>query len=123
MQAGAWRFWLTRVRVRRRGGRSTRCSSAHNWSLLLLSLLFTPPLLAGTSSAAGGGFDFDDVVARAQKLADKAFEDPQGQVPDWLLKVTYDQWRDIRFRPDRSLWRDRKSNFEVQFFHPGLYYN
>jgi periplasmic glucans biosynthesis protein len=47
-------------------------------------------------------------------------------VPDWMLitgTMTYDQWRDIRFRPDRALWRKEGLPFEVQFFHPGLYYN
>ena len=37
--------------------------------------------------------------------------------------MTYDQWRDIRFRPDQALWRDENLPFQVQFFHPGLYYD
>ena len=80
-------------------------------------------LMAGLASRPAAAFDFDDVVAKAQKLAHEPYVDPKGPVPEWLLKVSYDQWRDIRFRPERSLWRDRKSNFEVQFFHPGLYYD
>ena len=74
------------------------------------------------NAAVARAFDFDAVVARARKLAQEPFQEPSGQVPEWLIKLNYDQWRDIRFRPERSLWRDRKSNFEVQFFHPGLYY-
>lgn len=27
------------------------------------------------------------------------------------------------FRPESSLWRDEDPLFEVQFFHPGLFYN
>src|SRR5690606_14034555 len=41
----------------------------------------------------------------------------------WLLQISYDQWRDIRFRPDQALWRGQRSNFEIQFFHPGLFYD
>src|SRR5262249_42501180 len=52
-------------------------------------------------------FGFDDVVSRAQKLAQAPFEEPH-PVPEWLINLSYDQWRDIRFRPERSLWRDRK---------------
>jgi glucans biosynthesis protein len=37
--------------------------------------------------------------------------------------LSYDQWRDIRFRPDHALWRDRGLPFEVQLFHPGLYFD
>src|SRR5262245_47184659 len=77
-------------------------------------------ILASSDAAA---FDLADVAERARKLAADPFREPKSQVPDWLLKISYDQWRDIRFRPDHALWRDRKSPFQVQFFHPGLYYN
>jgi glucans biosynthesis protein len=86
--------------------------------------------LAGIATAAAPppaecrGFDLNDVAADAKKLAEQPFQDPKGQVPDWLLKINYDQWRDIRFRPHKALWRDdKKSPFQVQFFHPGLFYD
>jgi glucans biosynthesis protein len=67
------------------------------------------------------------VADKARSLAKKSYKDPRGRLPDWLLQISYDQWRDIRFRPDQALWRGQKptqrSNFEVQFFHPGLYYD
>ncbi len=69
------------------------------------------------------GFDLDDVAARAEQLARQPYQADEGKVPDWLLKITYDQWRDIRFRPDHALWRERHLPFQVQFFHPGLYYD
>lgn len=48
-------------------------------------------------------FDLDDVAAKAEQLCREPFQDPKGQVPEWLLKIDYDQWRDIRFRPARRL--------------------
>ena len=68
-------------------------------------------------------FDLEDVAKRAEAQARQAFRDPSGEVPLWLREVSYDQWRDIRFRPDLALWRDLKLPFQVQFFHPGLYYD
>jgi len=68
-------------------------------------------------------FSLATVMNKANQLAKSPFQEPRGQVPEWLLKASYDQWRDIRFRPDRSLWRDKKLPFEVQFFHPGLFYD
>lgn len=72
---------------------------------------------------AGAAFDLNDVAAKAERLAKESFQEPKEQVPDWLLKIGYDQWRNIRFRPEHALWRDQRSPFQVQFFHPGLLYN
>lgn len=80
-------------------------------------------LAVGPVAAAEAGFGFQNVVARAQKLAERPYQEPAGSVPDWLLGISYDEWRDIRFRPEHALWRDRGLPFEVQFFHPGLYYD
>jgi len=81
-------------------------------------------VLFGLAARAGAApFGLDDVAAKAQQLAQQPFQAASGQVPDWLLKITYDQWRDIRFRPDQALWRDARLPFQVQFFHPGLYYD
>jgi glucans biosynthesis protein len=76
-------------------------------------------------STAAYAFDLDDVAAKAVELASQPYQDRQKRVPDWMLvgAMTYDQWRDIRFRPDQALWRDKNLPFQVQFFHPGLYYD
>src|SRR5262245_10367409 len=68
-------------------------------------------------------FDLTDVAKRAEEQARAPFRPPVGEVPEWLTQITYDQWRDIRFRPDRALWKDQKLPFQVQFFHPGLFYD
>lgn len=81
-------------------------------------VLLTAYLLNGSAH----GFDLDDVAARARVLTESDFEEP-ARVPRWLLDITYDQWRNIRFRRERALWADRSVPFQVQFFHPGLYYD
>ena len=68
-------------------------------------------------------FGLDDVAAKAQQLAQEPFQAAKDQVPEWMLKMDYDQWRDIRFRPDHALWQHEHLPFQVQFFHPGLYYD
>lgn len=77
----------------------------------------------GADPAPAAPYGFEDVVAKAEQVAEQPYQDPSGRVPRWLLDISYDQWRDIRFRPERALWRDRKLPFEVQFFHPGLFYD
>jgi glucans biosynthesis protein len=69
-----------------------------------------------------GAFGLEDVAAKAAALAKQRFQNPV-LVPDWMLRISYDQWREIRFRPEAALWRDRKLPFQVQFFHPGLFYD
>ncbi len=74
---------------------------------------------------AAPAFDLDDVAARAATLAGEPYAERPKKVPDWMLvgSLTYDQWRDIRFRPDQALWKEKNLPFQVQFFHPGLYYD
>ncbi|HYC55772.1 MAG TPA: glucan biosynthesis protein G [Candidatus Binatia bacterium] len=79
--------------------------------------------VAAALPAASFAFNLEDVAEKARKLAEEPFQDPSGRVPQWLTTVTYDQWRDVRFRADRALWKDRTLPFEVQFFHPGLFYD
>ena len=68
-------------------------------------------------------FSMKNVVNKARELASKPFQNPAGQLADFLLRITYDQWRDIRFKAENSLWRNEGLPFELQFFHPGLYYD
>jgi glucans biosynthesis protein len=75
------------------------------------------------NSGASGAFDLGDVAEKAEALAREPFREPKEQVPDWLLDINYDEWRQIRFRPEQALWRDSASPFQAQFFHPGLFYN
>jgi glucans biosynthesis protein len=88
--------------------------------LLLLAWVFGLPRGA---LAAGPALGFDDVTKRAQELAKESYSEPRDQVPAFLTQITYDQWRDIRFWPKRALWGDKKLPFQVQFFHPGLFYD
>lgn len=76
-------------------------------------------LLSGTCTA----FGFDDVALRARQLATTAYRKPDVALPKDLQELTYDQYRDIRYRPDKAWWRVARLSFELTFFHQGLYYN
>jgi len=68
-------------------------------------------------------FGLGDVAERAAELAARSYQDPRDPVPKWLLELDYDQYRDIRFRPEEALWDDLGLPFTVQLFHPGFYHN
>ena len=65
-------------------------------------------------------FDFEMLRYSAKLLAAKPFVQRPVSVPEPLLRLNYDQYRDIRFRPSESLWRRERLPFELQFFHPGF---
>lgn len=96
-------------------------------SCLFLTLIvplwpaLTPcPVLAQEGGKAP--FGFENVVHEAKELSAKEYQDHR-RVPDSLLKIKYDQWRDIRFKPSMSFWRKEGLPFTLQFFHPGLFYD
>ena len=64
-------------------------------------------------------FDFEDVSARAKSLAAESYRPPEIRMPQELRDLDYDQYRDIRFKPEKSLWRNEKLPFELMFFHQG----
>ncbi|MEO6750011.1 MAG: glucan biosynthesis protein G [Casimicrobiaceae bacterium] len=85
------------------------------WAAVLLGFA-----LASTLAHA---FGFDDVERKARALAARPYKAPVTQLPKEWLDLDYDQYRDIRFRPDRALWRAQKLPFEVMFFHPGFHFD
>ena len=86
--------------------------AARSWAL---AAVFLPAL--------AHAFGFDDVARRAAELASRAYEAPKNDLPSVLRELTYDQYRDIRFRNERSLWRAQNLPFEVAFFHRGGMFN
>jgi periplasmic glucans biosynthesis protein len=98
-------------------------SARHRLSTACGALAIVATMLApGPARGAAPSFGFEQVAAKAQQLASAPFKSPP-TVPDWLTKINYDQWRDIRFRADRAMWRDGGGPVQVQFFHPGLLYD
>ena len=74
-------------------------------------------LALGTRVVAAN-FDFETLRYRAKLLAAQPYVPPANRVPEWLLRLSYDEHRLIRFDPDRSWWRRENLPFQLQFFHP-----
>jgi glucans biosynthesis protein len=72
-------------------------------------------------AGACGAFSFEDVAVLAQVQARQPYRDSSRKAPAQLQALSYDQYRDIRFRPDRALWRNDRLPFEVMFFHLGKF--
>ena len=67
-------------------------------------------------------FGFDDVVKRARDLASAPFEATPPPLPDVLAKLSFDAWRDIRFRRDKAFLGTNGGPFRLEMFHLGHLY-
>jgi glucans biosynthesis protein len=64
--------------------------------------------------------DFSSIEAYAKELASQPYRVPDREaLPGWMKSLSYDQYRDIRFRGDQALWNQDELPFRAMFFHPG----
>ena len=63
-------------------------------------------------------FGFANVRQLAQQRAAHEYHPVSDALPASIANLSYDQYRDIRFRPGSALWHG-EALFEVQFFHRG----
>lgn len=65
----------------------------------------------------------DTVRKLAEALSRKPFEKPRVEVQPPFDKLSYDQYRDIRFRSEKAVWRGEGLDFELQLFALGYLYD
>ncbi|WP_240724766.1 glucan biosynthesis protein [Onishia niordana] len=80
-----------------------------------------PPASGQTSKASLDAL-YAKVTSRAEQLSKAPYEAHDNVLPEALKELDYDRYRQIRFRPEKALWRDQ-SLFEVQLFHTGFLYD
>jgi len=59
----------------------------------------------------------------ARQLSESDFVGPELTLPDSFKQLSYDQFRDVRFRTDQAIWRGDKIDFELQLLPVGWLYN
>jgi len=84
-----------------------------------LPLLLVATLAVVLVAPRVAAFGFEDVAARARTLAAAPYRKPESTLPKEVQGLTYDQYRDIRFRPEKAWWRGARLPFELMFFHQG----
>jgi glucans biosynthesis protein len=87
---------------------------ARRWSATgaLLVLLATAP--------AALAFGLPDVEHRARALAKAAYVKPESELPKELRQLKYEQYQNIRFKPEQAHWGGRGMPIELSFFHQGM---
>jgi glucans biosynthesis protein len=64
-------------------------------------------------------FDFDEVIKKARARAAAPYDASVPPLPEALGNLDFDAWRDIRFRPEKSLLQRAGSRYGLQLFHLG----
>lgn len=65
-------------------------------------------------------FGFADVHRMAQSLAQKPYEPDRPELPEGFKNLQYDDYRDIRYRPQKNIWVDAGVPFQIQLFPRGF---
>ncbi|WP_240162417.1 glucan biosynthesis protein G [Glaciimonas sp. PAMC28666] len=89
-------------------------------TLLVPTLLIMGCLLPVLNASA---FSFNDVAVRAKALSAKAYVKPVSDIPKEIDDLTLEQYRDIRFKQEKSPWANAKLPFDLAFFHEGHLFN
>ncbi|MGH8462475.1 MAG: glucan biosynthesis protein G [Stenotrophobium sp.] len=80
-------------------------------------------LLTAMAAVPAQAFDFNTVASQAQALSNKPYKRADDKLPRELLDLSLDDYHNIRYKPQKALWHSAKLPFELQFFHPGAYYD
>jgi glucan biosynthesis protein len=91
------------------------------------SALPLAPLLWAQESEAGSGnnekpFSYAWLKGHARELAAQPYLSHEGELPQSLKQLSWDDYQAIRFRKDHALWAESETAFQVQLFHLGLYF-
>lgn len=80
--------------------------------------------IAGGAAATpqGESFAVDHVRKLAEELAARDFAKPRVELPEPFNALTAEQFRDIRFRPESTLWRSDNVGYEVEPMPMGWLY-
>jgi glucans biosynthesis protein len=90
-------------------------------SLTSFAALWSGAAIAGPTVLDQRPFSRLDLAEEARKLAGNTYI-PRKMVPQEWQDLTYDQYKLIWFNTHKALWRGTGSPFQVDFFHPGLYF-
>src|SRR5262249_40046556 len=83
----------------------------------MLAMLGAPAVRSQTQTAPP--FRHEVVQQIAAELAQKAFEAPPAGAAKATEGLDYDQFRQIRFRPERTIWRGEGLDFQLQVLPTG----
>ena len=83
---------------------------------------FAPPS-AHAADGSGQPFSAADVLEMAERLAQEPYVDRQDEIPQAVRDLTYDQYRDVRVRPEAGIKLNPAGTFALDTMPAGFVYN
>jgi glucans biosynthesis protein len=72
------------------------------------------------AAAEAKAFSAAEVQTQARALATEKFVRPKNDLPKMLQELSYDQYREIRVKPDRAIWSSEGLPFTMDLLHRGF---
>lgn len=67
-------------------------------------------------------FDHGLVIERARQLSSAPYQPPKVELPKALADMSFDAFRDVRFKRDKAFFAKGPSGFRMELFHLGFLY-
>ncbi|HEY9234843.1 MULTISPECIES: OpgD/OpgG family glucan biosynthesis protein [Phenylobacterium] len=74
---------------------------------------------SAAQAAPARSFSEAQVRSMARDLARRPYVPQSRELPEVLSRLSYDEYRDIRFNPAQAYWKAEGLPFQLQFFHRG----
>jgi periplasmic glucans biosynthesis protein len=72
------------------------------------------------AAAEAKSFSAAEVLKQARALAAEKFVQPKNDLPKMLQELSYDQYREIRGKPERAIWSSEGLPLTVELLHRGF---
>ena len=88
------------------------------FGVLLVSMPARPAQTIGKAQV----FDYAWLKGQARALAEQDYVDHEGEMPEQLKSLSWDDYQQLRYDKKHALWRDTDALFRGELFHLGLYF-
>ncbi|TVM09417.1 glucan biosynthesis protein D, partial [Oceanidesulfovibrio indonesiensis] len=95
--------------------------------LLLMSCLVAAASCAHTAQGQANapepaGFGYAELKGQARALAETPYVSHEGELPEAVQNLSWDDYQQLRYKKDHALWKDDASRFRAELFHLGLFF-
>ncbi|MGB3622326.1 MAG: glucan biosynthesis protein D [Ketobacter sp.] len=77
---------------------------------------------AGSITQSEKAFDYAWLKGQARSLSVEAYQGHEGEIPESLRNLSWDQYQELRYVREQAIWTDSASLFRAELFHLGLYF-